>query len=658
MASPSDAITTNRQAARSVARLVSADAALALLVVAVVGLMIVPLPPWLLDVLLAANLAASVAVLIAVLHASDALGMATLPTLLLVATLVRLGLSVSATRLILGQARAGELVDAFGRLLVGGNLVVGAVVFSILALVQLLVVSKGAERVAEVGARFALDALPGRQMALDAEVRSGAMGAEEAERRRRTLARESQFHGAMDGAMKFVKGDAVAALVIALVNILGGLAVGVLQRGLAPEVALRRYGLLTIGVGLLTLIPALVLSVAAGVLITRVASDEPGTSLGADLARQFLGSSRTLGLAALFAIALAAAPGLPALPFLLVAALLLALWAGRRAELRARAGREALERAPSFVPALTPWSIEVGAALADLVGASARPGDPGERESLSHAGLELRERLFEQLGVPLPAPVVRSRAELPPRTARLSIFEVPAATVEVPDGLERRGGVELVRETALLALRSRAADLLGISEVKMLLDRLEPSAPGLARQVVPKPVPLALLADVLRRLLEEGVSVRDLRAVLEALADAPAADHDPGSLADHVRARMRRATTFRLTGGTGVLDVCVLEPEIEHAVRGALLRTAAGVKLALAPAASRDVVAAVRAALAAAPPSPATPAVLLTQPDIRRFVRALLQPDLPELVVISAAEVLPEVSLRPTGRATLRGAAG
>ena len=289
-----------------------AELALAALVVGVVAMMIVPLPTWLLDVLLATNLSLSVAILLVVLYVPDALAIATFPTVLLLTTLFRLALNVSSSRLILLQANAGDVIKAFGGFVVRGNYVVGAVVFLILTVIQFIVIAKGSERVAEVGARFVLDAMPGKQMAIDAELRSGTIDGNEARRRRRQLSRESQFYGSMDGAMKFVKGDVIASLVITVVNILGGLAIGVGQKGMPAVDALKRYGLLTIGDGLVSQIPALVLSTAAGVLVTRVASEEPDTPLGEELAGQLFGMPKALKVAAVFVVLLAIVPGLPA----------------------------------------------------------------------------------------------------------------------------------------------------------------------------------------------------------------------------------------------------------------------------------------------------------------------------------------------------------
>src|SRR6478609_2221746 len=309
---------------RPKARFGVADAVLAALVIAVVGLMVVPLPTWLLDLLIASNLAASVVILLVSMYVSEALKIASFPTLLLITTLIRLSLNVSSTRLILLQADAGEVIRAFGKFVVRGNYVVGAVIFLILTIIQFVVIAKGSERVAEVGARFTLDAMPGKQMAIDAELRTGSIDGNEARRRRRALLRESQFYGAMDGAIKFVKGDVIASLIITIVNILGGLAIGVGQRDLEVTAALKRYGLLTIGDGLVTQIPALVMATAAGVLVTRVASEEAETPLGAELASQIFGQPQALRVGSFFVFGLAAVPGLPALPFLVIGALMFA----------------------------------------------------------------------------------------------------------------------------------------------------------------------------------------------------------------------------------------------------------------------------------------------------------------------------------------------
>ncbi len=640
-----------------------AEAVLAGIVIAVVGLMVVPLPTWLLDLLIASNLAGSVVILLVSLYVSEALKIASFPTLLLITTLIRLALNVSSTRLILLQADAGEVIRAFGTFVVRGNYVVGAVIFLILTIIQFIVIAKGSERVAEVGARFALDAMPGKQMAIDAELRSGAIDGTEARARRRSLVRESQFYGAMDGAMKFVKGDVIASLLITLVNILGGLAIGVGQKGLEPVAALKRYGLLTIGDGLVTQIPALVIATGAGVLVTRVASEEADTPLGVELASQLFGQPQALRVASFFILLLALVPGLPPLPFLVIGVLLLV---GSRARARTTALRSTKERALSeptqrrggggavalrFVPVVTPWGLEVSSDLAAFEEDDVRGGEV-RRPGLRSAITAVREIVFREYGVPLPPGRLLANEQLPSRHVVLSIHEVPARVFEIPSDVSDATIAEHVVAQALSVLPGRAVDFLGIAETQALLDELEQVAPATVRQVVPKPIPVTLLADVLRRLAEERVNIRDLRAILEALALVGNTERDPLNLAEFVRSQLRRPLTHALTQGARELSVVLLESQIEEAVRSAVSRTPAGSFLTLAPAAARDIVSAVRRAV---PREHDGPLVVLTQPDIRRFVRKLLELDLREARVVSYAELLPEVSIRPIGRATLAG---
>jgi len=630
-----------------------ADIALATLVVVVIGLMIVPLPTWALDILLAANLSASVSILLVVLYVPDAIGIATFPTLLLLTTLLRLALNVSSTRLILLQAEAGEVIRAFGTFVVRGNYIVGAVVFLVLTIIQFLVIARGSERVAEVGARFVLDAMPGKQMAIDAELRSGGIDGSEARRRRRLLQRESQFYGAMDGAMKFVKGDVIASLIILIINLLGGLAIGSAIKGMSTVAALKRYGLLTIGDGLVTQIPALVLSTAAGVLVTRVASEDVDTSLGEELARQLLGVPKALQIASGFVLILALVPGMPTAPFALIAALLFFVGRARArhktiearrdtAELTRNLGGRAGSGEPQFVPIMAPWSVEVSADLDPTLDAEPR--------GIRTVVMDLRRQIFAELGVPLPMPRVRSLAQLPDRHVILSLHEIPTLVAEVPRELENTEIPSFVEKLAIDLLRSRSADFLGLAEVQRLLDELEQYAPATVRSVVPKPVSLILLTDVLKRLVEERICVRDLRGVLESLSTVANTEKDPLGLAEYARSQMRRAITYGLTGGSGQLDVVLLDSVIEETVRRAVTRTTSGSFLTLAPHAARDVLASITHAVKSAERPPA-PVVILTQPDIRRFVRKLVEPEMPSAWVVSFAELLPEVALKPIARA-------
>jgi type III secretion protein V len=673
-----------------------ADAALALLVVLIVGMMIVPLPTPLLDVLLAGNVSLAVVILLVAMYVPDGLAFTSFPTILLVATLFRLALNVSSTRLILLQADAGEVIRAFGHFVVQGNYVVGAVVFLILTLIQFMVIAKGSERVAEVGARFTLDAMPGKQMAIDAELRTGSLGQEEARRKRRLLQRESQFYGAMDGAMKFVKGDAIAGIVITVINVVGGLAIGVGMRGLGAVQSLQLYGLLTIGDGLVSQIPSLLISTAAGLVVTRVASEDEESSLGGDVGRQIFGNPRALSIAAGFLVVLGLIPGLPTLPFFVLAVTFGAIAyrvsrraapAGAAADAEAahkEAQRETRAR-KAMVPLVVPVSLELGLALAKEL-LDERGGGPFLEDEVP----VVRDELFLDLGVALPGVRARASVALPPEAYAILLQEVPvasgearagrlfvrAAAASLPGwGVEGEAaldaatgaqgawvdaGAREVLEAAGLAplgagayvarhlereVRRRAHDFVGLQEVQSMLDQLERAYPALIRNVVPKPVPLALLADVLRRLVEEGVSIRTLREILEALAIHAPGEKDPVALTEAVRGSLRRHITHAHARG-GVLAVHLVDPEIEDTIRDAVQRTATGSYLALPPASARDVLDAVRRGTAAAQGR----VIVLTQSDVRRFLRRLIEVELPDVVVLSYQELDPTVTVQPLGR--------
>ncbi|HJL19419.1 MAG TPA: flagellar biosynthesis protein FlhA [Sandaracinaceae bacterium LLY-WYZ-13_1] len=641
----------------------TAEVALAAVVVAIVGMMIVPLPTWLLDVLIATNLSIALLLLSTSLFVRHALRFGAFPTILLVTTLYRLALNVSSTRLILLQADAGEVIDAFGEFVVRGNYVVGAVVFLILTIIQLVVIARGSERVAEVGARFTLDAMPGKQLAIDADLRAGLIDAEGAGARRRELERESQFYGAMDGAMKFAKGDAIAAIVIIAINLLGGLAVGVLMRDMDVGRALRVYGLLTIGDGLVSQIPALLISTAAGLVVTRVASEDERGTLGGDIGAQIFGDWRSLAVAALFAGLLAVVPGLPLVPFAILAALLgLVAWALWR-----RRPTPALDVRDVGAPRSGPLELRASPELAAALAA-----DPRFSEDLGAAGTAL----YRALGVRLPAvapeptearddayeirlgavPVDRGRC---PRDRRFVTGEAEALREVDPDvELDGDGGwiapdraaaarerrmrpqtaAEVLAERLVRAVRRRPAALVGLEETQRELDRLAREAPALVRAVVPERLSLPRLAGLLRGLVEEGVSIRSLREILEAASLEPLPD-DELALIETVRARLARPITHALVDDDGVLRAHAVDPEVEEAVREA----SAGGALALDPELARDVVASVRAA---AEPGGT---VVLTQPDVRRPLRQLLATELPNVPVLSYRELDPEVRLERIG---------
>jgi len=669
-----------------------ADVSLAAVVLLVVGMMIVPLPTVLLDVLITGNVSLAVLMMLTAMYVRGGLQFTSFPTVLLVTTLYRLALNVSSTRLILLQADAGEVIAAFGDFVVQGNYVVGAVVFLILTLIQFLVIAKGSERVAEVGARFTLDAMPGKQMSIDAELRSGALSQEQAREKRALIQRESQFYGAMDGAMKFVKGDAIAGIVITIINILGGLAIGVAMRDMSAADALATYGLLTIGDGLVSQIPALLISTAAGLVVTRVASEDEDSSLGGDVAQQVFGNPKSLQIAAAFLVLLAIVPGLPAVPFLVLAAVF-AFTArqlsrtSKPAEVGAvvakqEAARETKAR-QAMVPLVVPVSVEVGPALAESV---AGPG--GQGPLLEDEIPRLRDQLFLHLGVALPGVRARTVMGLPPEAYVLAMQEVPVANGEVRpdrmlaldapvviqsfgiedaiDGVDPEGGAacwvspedaELLETEGIpvlspasvvarhlgVVVKQRANQLMGLQEVQSMLDQLERAYPALVRNVVPKPVSLALLTDILRRLVEEQVSVRPLREILEALATHAQTERDPVTLTELVRAGLRRQITHA-HAQEGALAVFQLDPMIEDAVRESIHRTSSGSYLAMAPAMARDVIQAVKRETEGA-----GPVIVLTKADVRRYIRRLLEVEMPSLTVLSYSELAPEVTVQPLG---------
>lgn len=606
-----------------------------------VGMMIVPLPAFLLDLLIGLNIALAVTMLLVATYVDDSLRIATFPSLLLLTTLFRLALEISATRLILLEANAGQVIHAFGSFVVAGNLIVGIVVFLTLTVVQFIVVAKGAERVAEVGARFALDALPGRQMAIDAELRAGQIDLQEAHARRTLLARESQFFGAMDGAMKFVKGDAIAGMVILLTSIIGGLLIGVLQRGLDLGHALRLYSMLTIGEGLVAQIPALLLSTAAGILVTRVSSAEQGSHLGDEIAQQILAQPKALiGSAVLLAL-LALVPGLPSLPFLLLAGgLAIVVYAtirgDRRAALLAAGPGATAVHGPLL---LIPMSIDL--ALLDVSRSLAHDVQHRLREQcLPRVG----ERLFDETGITLPAVRIREDSNLRPNTYTIRLHETVVATGELT-GTGGAGELETVADRLLSVLRRHGHSLVGVEQTQALLDRLARSEPNLVREAVPKVVTIIRLAEILQCLAREGVSLRHLGPILEGLARRAPLRGSASDLADAVRSDLKRQLTAKVALLDGSVPVFVVEPSIEETLREAIVRRELGSVLALEPALGQDIVDAVGRAVAGADRP-----VIVTAADVRRHLRALIEQQHPQVAVLSYQELLPDAKLETRGR--------
>jgi type III secretion protein V len=671
------------------------DLILVACVAAMVGMMIVPLPTWLLDILLTVNITAAVTVLMVSIYIGSGTQLASFPTILLITTLYRLALDISATRLILLQADAGEVIRSFGMFVVGGNFVVGAVIFLIITLVQFIVITKGAERVAEVAARFTLDAMPGKQMSIDADLRAGIIDFREARGRREGLSRESQFYGAMDGAMKFVKGDAIASIVITLVNIVGGLIIGVAMHGMSMMAAVQTYSILTIGNGLVSQIPALLISIAAGIVVTRVASEHKDSNLGKDVATQVLAQPKAIGVASGILLVMALVPGLPTIPFLVLAALTGSVAIGvfhtvarRESDQDSQGTPKAELKADPEMSSTVPLVLEVSEDLTPWVDRATAEG-----QVFYQMLVDIRKSLYYELGIIFPPLQVRGNQPFESGTFRIWLNEVPviAGNIRIDrvlvngsgrdilvygihgedtrnpvsgkpaswvpkDTSERAKAVGLqiwdTHEILLLHvtqfLKRRAGDFLGLHEVQWMVTRQKDMYPALVAEVTPKPVSPLLLTEVLHRLADEGVSIRDLKSIFEALAKWGPIEQDVLTLTERVRAALKEKICFQLAGGKSTLYVYQLDPEIEEMFRSSVRQGPGGPYLSMDPSMIQQVVDAATARFGNLPPTAQKP-VILTDGDIRRFVRRVLEFTFPEVSAISYDQLSPHITAYPLG---------
>lgn len=616
------------------------EAVIAAVVVAVVAMMVVPLPRFLLDALLSLNLAAAVLLLLAAVFAPRPLRFTAFPTLLLVTTLFRVGLGVSTTRLILAEGDAGSVVRAFGSSVAAQSLVVGLVVFAVITIVQLVVVARGAERVAEVAARFALDAMPGKQMAIDAELRAGSLDREGARRRREDLDRESQLYGAMDGAMRFVKGDAVAAIIIVVINLIGGLVIGLGYRKMSAGEAISTYSVLSIGEGLVSQIPSLLVAVASGLLVTRVAASGD-RALSDDLAPEIFAEPRVLGGVAVLLVALALVPGMPLPPFAVLALIAggLAVWAKRwqdeRAVAQGRAERDGELAGEGGAAAPAAIVVRQGGAAA---------GEP-EKLAIGDALAAVRRAVIGKTGVPLPALAWRPDAALAARVVEVDLHGTPVVWLS----LEGAAPVaEALREQLPRALVAVAPELVELDTVQRLLEQARELQPVLVREVVPAMIGVPALAEVVRGLVREQVPLGDFAPVLAALATiSTPGSKEPGELVELVRAKMQRQIRWRWAP-RGELEVFTLDSLIEDAVRTAVDRRDGQVVLALEPDIAQDILRAVREATA-----DVSDGVILTSGDVRRHLRALIAAELPHLAVLAPHELPAGTSIKATSRITV-----
>ena len=629
-----------------------ADVALAVGIIAILALMVLRLPTPLIDVLVAVNIGCGVALLLVALYVPHPVSFSSFPSVLLISTLFRLSLSVATTRLILLDADAGHIIEAFGKFVAGGNLVVGVVVFVIITIVQFIVIAKGAERVAEVAARFTLDAMPGKQLSIDSDLRSGLIDKDEARRRRSLLERESQLNGALDGAMKFVKGDAIASIIIVIVNLLGGLTIGVLQRDLSAGEAMHVYSNLSIGDGLVAQIPALLSAMAAGLIVTRSAGEGDSGHLGETIGRQMMAHPRALLLTGLISLLLSVVPGFPALVFISIAviAFVLARHAARMAA--AKGGSQRLRTSASNSSAGVPFASAPGSHSADSglapplaieIAASAVANQ--NVDTLQDALVQRAAERGSALGIRLPVPVilVTQNSEI---AWRIAIFDEPVAMGMAADAKTLTGELDAV-------LTRHAERFVGVQEVSNLLDAAAEQYPALVKEVL-RQAPPQRIAEVLRNLLRENIPVRNLRDVLEALAEWSSRERDTGNLTEFVRMHLKRYITSRFVKSDRQLRALVVDGAAEEAVRRALTETATGVAAMLPPqriAALRD---GLRAELMRLQMTDAAGVVLIASADVRRHLRQIFEPVRPALPVVSYQELLPDVEIQALGTVRLK----
>ncbi|MCZ2498185.1 EscV/YscV/HrcV family type III secretion system export apparatus protein [Xylophilus sp. Kf1] len=632
------------------------------LVIAIIGLMILPLPPPVIDALLAVNITLSVLLLMSALYAPTAVSLSSFPSLLLFTTLLRLSLNIAATKAILLHGDAGHIIQSFGELVVGGNLLVGMTVFVIIAAVQFIVIAKGSERASEVSARFALDGLPGQQMSIDAELRAGSMTADEARRKRAMLAMESKLHGSMDGAMKFVKGDAIAALVITIINICAGITIGVTYHDLAMGAAAQKYSVLSIGDAMVSQIPSLLISVAAGVLTTRVLDTRTTKrdSLGTEVVRQLGGNAPALYMSSLLLLGFAAVPGFPYALFLAAAAgLSFCAWRLQHRAVAETEGEEPGEasdgrrmpslraygakgEAPSITDIAPSFASPLGLRLSEALSRRIAPA------TLDNAFRDARAALEEEYGIPFPGMAVWSSPLAGQRGYDVLVQDVPVAGGPLPpDGAT---GLEVALATETVAVLGRNAHLfVGIQETQWLFDRLNVDYPGLVTEVQ-KVLPLQRVADVLRRLLEEQVPIRNLRSILESLVYWGPKEKDVLVLTEYVRGDLGRMIAWRAGRGGNTLGALFLQPELEQLIRQAIKPTPTGNFLTLPP---EQVASTVDAILQISGAEPRTDLAIVTAMDIRRYVRRMIQQRLPWLQVYSFHELGDYLQLVSVGEARL-----
>ena len=648
--------------------------------------LLVPLPTMLLDALLAASISLSIAVLIVTLSSKEALELSTFPSLLLFVTLFRLSLNVASTRLILLQGNAGKIIQTFGDFVAGGSFVVGLVIFLILVVIQFIVITKGAERISEVAARFTLDAMPGKQMAIDADLNAGMITEVQANERRAKIVKESEFYGAMDGASKFIRGDAKAGIIITAINIIGGIAMGY-SRGLPIAAAVRTYCILSIGDGLVSQIPSMIISISSGFLVTKISSNH---SVGQDLSRQFLKASEPLTVASFIIAAMALVPGLPPVPFLLLAAgtALTGRMAARSEEPHPQKTQPPQQQPTDKQPVedlldLDRISVQVGVRLIALV-------DPRKQSTIFDRIGALRRKFAQEFGLIMPLVRIRDNINLEPATYQIRIFDHIVAEGRLEPNMflamdagsvrEKVGGIKTAepvyglpalwiapndKEKAELngytiidpesvfithlseTLKKHADELLTREDVQLLVDRLRKTQPSLVGEAVGELVPIGLLQRVLRNLLNDKIPIRELTTILESLAEHAAKTKNTNVLTELVRKSLARTITEQYKNQTGRISAITLEPVLEHRMSAALQQDAEQLSLALPTDLAMDISRQIARAWKTAMDKGIEKIVLLCDSRLRSSLAAMLARTVPPLPIVAYDEIVLGTEIDP-----------
>jgi type III secretion protein V len=672
------------------------DFALAIVMVMILVMMILPIPTVLVDIMIALNLCVAMILLMVVVYIPSPLAFSSFPAVLLITTLFRLALSVSTTRLILLDADAGEIIYAFGNFTVAGSIIVGLVVFLIITIVSFIVVTKGSERVAEVSARFSLDGMPGKQMSIDSDMRSGVITMAQARDRRQDLELENRLYGAMDGAMKFVKGDAIAGLIIIFINIVGGISIGVVQQGMSAGDALQLYSILTIGDGLVAQIPALFIAVSAGLVVTRVATDK-SENLGHDIGKQILAQPRALlaGSALLFCFAWM--PGFPVMVFLTLSALtgMLAMYLFKTDQrknglliddsMSTEEDDDSKSVSAEFSPH-APVVIEVSNKVRELI----------NPVFLNSELARVRRALYQSLGVPFPGVHLRFNSETEAGQYTIQLYDIPVAQGQInydailpltDDQLLNIAGIpfetaedflpgiktkwvqqeylqqlidkridvlsapQILSHHLAHVLRRYASKFVGIQETHLLLHQVDSQYSELIKEVY-RNMPISRIAGVLRRLVGEDVSINNLRAILEALVVGGGQAENEEDLTELVRSHLKDQISYKYCSGNNILPVILIDPSTEDLLRESIRQTPQGVSLALESGDSRGFHDAISNVLGNQQQA-AAKVVLLTSIDLRRYVRQLIDVDFYELPVLSYQELAAQITVQPIGRISL-----